>query len=297
MNPKSRTVYSVLTVFLVMVLTLTAISPGGTAADEIKPIDLYVTPESEDLAIGDLLTHLLEARLSVKVSKKVQYLGVGLKKTARGEGDLFVGLKLPRPDSNIWAKSAHRLCDLGPIYEDVMAGWAVPSYLPEEKLGSLSDLSNPEVRERLYGEIIGYSSEEGLLEKSEAIIKSNKGLNGYKLVKINKMAAISELGRTIRNKEWIVTTIRRPSTPFSIYEVRFIADLTEEQRVHMFGRKDLMAKYPNKVTEFLSRFYLPIDLVNELIFLYDKDKGSAAKKFIDNYPDLVNYWVEGPSSL
>lgn len=297
MSHRVKKVTRVLSVCLVLAFFLIPIGSGNTAAEEIEPLDLYVTPEIEDLSIGELFTHLLQKRLGVKVNKKVQYPEVGLKKTASGEGDLFVGLKLPHPDSDIWGEYAYRLCDLGPIYEDLMAGWAVPSYLPKEKLGSLSDFSSSEVMERLSGEIIGYASEESLLEKSEKIMKSTKALDGYKLVKVNRIAAISELGRTIRNNEWIAMTMRRPSIPFSLYDVRFVAELTEEQRVHIFARKNLMGKYPNKVTKFLTRFYLPIDLVNELIRLYDKDKGSAARKFTENYPELVKYWLEGPSSL
>lgn len=260
-------------------------------------IDFYVVPETEYTPVAELITHLFEEELSWKMNKKIQYAQVGLKKTSEGEADLFLGMKLPQPESRTWNKFASKLCNLGPVYEDVVAGWAVPDYVLEDKLASLEDLTRPEVMDNLNKEIIGFASESSLLENSRRIMDTVKGLSSYKLVKIVEKVAISDLDGAIRSKEWLLITLKRPSVPFSLYEPRLVTELTDEKVVPLLAREDLVEKYPNRVTQFLSRFHLSIDLVNELTRLFDKRKRSAARKFVDAHPELVNYWLEGISTL
>lgn len=283
-------------VFLAFVTVMVFLSPPTAIAQE-DVIDFYVVPETEYLPVAELITHLLEEELGWKVNKKIQYAQVGLKKTADGEADLFLGMKLPQPESRTWKNYAGKLCNLGPAYEDAVAGWAVPEYVPEAKLASPEDLTEPEVMNNLNKEIIGFASESSLLENSRRIMDTVKGLSSYELVEIDEMVALSELNRAIRSKEWILITLNRPSVPFSLYEPRFITELTDEQVVNLLAREDLVEKYPSRVTQFLSRFHLSIDLVNELTRLFDKRKRNAARKFVDAHPELVNYWLEGISSL
>lgn len=285
-----------LSVFLAFVMVMVFLSPPTATAEE-DIIDFYVVPETEYMPVAELITHLLEEELGWKVNKKIQYAQVGLRKTSDGEADLFLGIKLPQPESRTWKNYAGKLCNLGPAYEDVVGGWAVPDYVPEAKLASPEDLTKPEVMNNLNREIIGFASESILLENSRRIMNKVKGLSSYDLIKINEMVAISELNRAIRSKEWILITLNRPSVPFSLYNTRFITELTDEKVVNLLAREDLMEKYPNSVTRFLSRFHLSIDLVNELTRLFDKRKRNAARKFVDAHPELVNYWLEGISSL
>ncbi|MBS3735864.1 MAG: glycine betaine ABC transporter substrate-binding protein [Candidatus Bipolaricaulota bacterium] len=283
-------------VFLALVTVAIFLSPPTATAKE-DAIDFYVVPETEYMPVAELITYLLEEELGWNVNKKIQYAQVGLKKTSDGEADLFLGMKLPRPGSRTWNNFAGKVCNLGPVYEDVVGGWAVPDYVPKTKLNSPEDLAKPEVMNNLNKEIIGIESESSLLENSRRIMDTVKGLSSYQLVKINEMVAISELNRAIRSKEWLLITLNRPSVPFSLYNTRFISELTDEKVVNLLARKDLMEKYPNRVTRFLSRFHLSIDLVNELTRLFDKRKRNAATKFVSAHPELVNYWLEGIEAL
>jgi glycine betaine/proline transport system substrate-binding protein len=288
-----------LTAFILITVILGSLfSVTGLAAEGAEgKVDLYITPETEHLPIGHLLSFLLESELGLKVDKNVQYSDVGLKKVVNKKGDLFIGLNLPPSEKVAWNYPLDRLCNLGPIYEDVMKGWAVPNYVAEEKLGSLVDLEDSEVKRRLHGEIVTYESKDNLVKLSREVIEDNEFLKAYRLVVLSEMVANQELDMTTMNDEWIVTTMKRPSVAYSLYDVRFINKLTDEQSVHLVGRSDLMAAFPSEVTEFLSRFYLPIDLVSELVLMHDRDPDAAAKKFIDNHDQLVKYWLEGVESL
>lgn len=286
-----------LTISVLLSLTLILAVFFPTAAAESDQMVMYVSPETEHLSVGDLISHILETELEVKVKKKVQYPDVCLRKVSSGEGDLFIGLRLPVNQDVSWQYSIYNFCDLGPMYEDVVSGWGVPDYVPKDKLRSVLDLAETEVKERLYGEIIGYQRERFLMEKSKQLIDRIKGLEEYEILELKEFAANSELDRASRSKEWIVVFLKRPSVPYSIYDTRFIAELTDEQSFHALARTDFVEKYSNEVTQFLSRMYLPIDLVNELLRLYDEDKGSAARKFVENYPELVDYWLGGMKAL
>lgn len=285
---------------VVIALVLTTVLLGTipmSAAEAEGKIDIYITPETEYLPVGELISYLLEEKLEIKVNKKVQYQDVGLRKVANGKGDLFIGLKFPPGDEMPWSYSSYQLCDLGPIYEDVVAGWGVPAYIAEADLGSVEDLENKNTKSRLHREIIVYESEKKLLEASKKLVHGVKGLQDYQLVELGEMVANSELDRAMRNKEWIVTSLKRPSVPFSLYNVRFIENLTEEQSVHLFGRNDLMAEFSSETTQFLSRFYMPINFVNEFIRTYDQDREEAVRNFVESHPELVDYWIKGVKTL
>jgi len=284
---------TVITLLLLVAFSFTLVSME--AAEE--EVELYITPESEHLPLGHLLSYIMEAEFGLKVHEKIQYPDVGLRKVVNQEGDLFIGLNLPPAREVAWTYSLNQLCNLGPIYEDVIMGWVVPNYVEEGKLGSLVDLEKPEVKTRLHREIVTFESRDNLVELSRNIIENNEYLKEYKLVVLREMVASSELDRATRNREWIVMTMKKPSISYSIHDLRFIEELTEEQSVHLMGRSDLMATLPSEVTEFLSRFYLPIDLVNELVRMHDKDQDSAARDFVEKHERLVRYWLNGVESL
>ncbi|MBS3786946.1 hypothetical protein KGY79_01970 [Candidatus Bipolaricaulota bacterium] len=285
---------------IVFALVLTTILLGMTTPGSAKAngkIAFYVAPETEYVPVGELISYLLRSKMGLEVNKIVQYPEVGLRKVATGKGDLFLGLKLPPANETSGSYRIYQLCNLGPIYEDVAAGWGVPAYISKKWLGSSEDLRNEKTKNRLHREIIVYESDEKLLEASREIVMGVKGLQEYELVELSESVANSELERATRNEEWIVTTIRRPSLPFSLHDFRIIERLTEEQSVHLFGRNDLMAEFSGEVTQFLSRFYLPIELVNELIRTWDQDQEVSVRDFVNRHPKLVAYWVNGVKAL
>lgn len=281
---------------LILTIGLAGTVVANSAESEGK-IELYVTPETEYLPLAELISHLLESKLKLDVNQIVQYQDVGLRKVANGKGDLFIGLELPPPGEAGWPYSKYELCDLGPIYEDVVSGWAVPGYIPEENLGTAEDLANIEAKNRLHREIIAYESKANILEDSKEVIDALEGLQGYELVQLKESVANSELERATLNEEWIVMTLKRPSLPYSLHDLRFIKKLTDEQSVHIYGRNDLMAKFQSEVTRFLSRFYMSIDLVNELIRTRDRDQEASVRDFVEHHPELVDYWIEGVKAL
>lgn len=296
MNPSVKRFRSGLYMIVALVLLIVCVSGIHASAQE-GTMDFYVVPEMEYLPVANLLTHLIEEELGFNVNEEIQYRQVGFTKIRDGQGDLFLGMTFPPSKDGLWNDYAHELCNLGPVYEDVVVGWGVPDYVPVDELNSLDDLSSSEVRGKLQGEIISFTSDRSLLKSSRRILDTVEGLDNYKLVEIDRMAALSELDLVTRSEDWIVMTMKRPSVLFSIYDPRFIVKLTDEQSVNLLARQDLMKKYPNKVTEFLSRFYLPIELVDELTLLYDEGKGNAARKFVESHPGLVNYWLRGQPTL
>jgi len=280
---------------LLLLVSFTFVATEAAAAED--QMEIYITPEEKHLPIGHLVSFLLESKFGLQVQENIQYPDVGLRKIVNQEGDLFVGLNLPPTREVAWTYSLDQLCNLGPVYEDVIMGWAVPDYVAEDELGSLADLEKPEVKTRLHREVVTYESKDNLVELSKKVMENNQYLEDYKLVVLREMVASSELDRAMRNREWIVMTMKRPSVSYSIRDLRFIKELTNEQSVHLMGRSDLMANFSSEVTEFLSRFYLPIGLVNELVRMHDKDQDSAARDFVENHERLVNYWLKGVESL
>ncbi|MEA3355931.1 MAG: glycine betaine ABC transporter substrate-binding protein [Candidatus Bipolaricaulota bacterium] len=183
------------------------------------------------------------------------------------------------------------------IYEDALLCWAVPNYIPEDVVSSVTDLGKPEVKEKMGGEIIGIDPGSGLMQHSAIMMDEYPELAGWELKDSSDYAMVAELKRRMMRDEWVVVTLWQPHSAFGRFDIRMIDEpkkiLGVEEEVHMVGRQDFTAKFDNDVSTFLSRFYLTIDQMSELTLLYEEDESIAAVKFVEKYPRLIHYFVTG----
>jgi glycine betaine/proline transport system substrate-binding protein len=270
---------------------------SAPAMAEKKTLKFGVVAWSEALALGALLEHLLVNEIGQEVEIVNPDVGVAYTALQNKELDLFIEAWLPLTHETYWDKVASDVCDFGPIYEDASLGWAVPNYIPKETLNSVTDMDKKEVKEKMNGRIVGIDPGSGLMQHSALMMKKYPELADWKLVEGSDAAMVASLKRAIQRKEWIVVTLWRPHHAFARFDIRYIDEpkkiLGYEERSHMLGRDDFMSVFPNKVSRFLTRFTMPIAAVDDLTNMFQDNENTAAAKFVEKYPEMVNYWLTG----
>lgn len=284
-------------VLVLLMVLIVGFAATPAISQQKKTLEFGVVAWSEALAIGDLIKYIMEKEIGQSVRITNPDIGVAYTATANKDLDLFYEAWLPLTHEAYWDKVASKVCDFGVIYEDASLGWAVPNYIPKGVVNSVTDLGKPDVRGKCGGKIIGIDPGSGLMQHSALMMKEYPELKGWKLVSGSDYAMVAALKRAIQRKEWMVVTLWKPHFAFARFDIRYIAEpkriLGGEERSHMIGRQDFMEVFPNKVSMFLSRFYLSIEQVNELVDLYETDDATAAMKFAKKYPGHVRYWVTG----
>lgn len=285
---------SVITLLVVLAVAFTSTTAMSEAK---KPLKFGVVAWSEALAEGDLIKYIMDNMIGYPIEITNPDIGVAYTAVANGDLDLFIESWLPLTHEAYWDKVASKVCDFGLLYEDASLGWAVPNYIPKDVVNSVTDLGKPEVREKCGGEIIGIDPGSGLMQHSALMMKEYPELKDWKLRDSSDYSMVAELKRRMMRKDWVVVTLWKPHFAFARFDIRYIEEpkkiLGAEERCHMIGRRDFMEVFPNEVSMFLSRIYFPVELVNELVDLYETDDKTAAEKFVKKYPKLVEYWVTG----
>ncbi len=281
---------------LAAVVTAFALASAPAMAEK-KTLKFGVVAWSEALALGSLIEYLMENEIGQDVEIINPDAGVAYTALKNKELDLYIEAWLPLTHETYWEKVASSVCDFGPMYEDASLGWAVPNYIPKDVLSSVEDLDKEEVKEKCDGRIVGIDPGSGLMQHSALMMKKYPELEGWELIEGSDAAMVAELKRSIQRKNWIIVTLWRPHHAFARFDIRYIDEprgiLGEEERSHLVGREDFMSVFPNKVSRFCSRFTMPISVVDDLTNMYQENENTAAPKFVEKYPKLVNYWLNG----
>lgn len=289
-----------------VILTLTLALTFGFVAAPVQAqddtLDIGAIAWEESLAIADLIQYLVRTELDYDVKVTNPDAGVAYKAVADGELDLFLESWQPLTQANYLERfKVKDFTDFGPMYEDAKLTWAVPADVPEDELSSVEDLDKEEVREKLDGEITGIDPGAGIMNISDDMMDEYESLSDYELLEGSGAAMQASLKSAIQDDEWIVVTLWQPHSAYGRFDLRNLEEpkkmLGEEERVHMLGRTDFMADFPDRISQFLSRFYLPIEMVNDLTALYSDIGEGTGAKWAEEHPEIVDYWLNGVDAL
>lgn len=290
-----------LVLVLAFALTFSFIAAPVQAKDD-NTLNIGAIAWEESLAIADLLQHVVRTELEFNVEVTNPNAGVAYEAVANGDLDLFLESWQPMTQANYLEKyKVIDFADFGPMYEEAKLTWAVPAYVPEDMLSSVEDLAKPEVKEKLDGEITGIDPGAGIMNISDDMMDEYDALSGYELLEGSGAAMQASLKDAIMNDEWIVVTLWQPHSAYGRFDLRNLKEpknmLGEEERIHMLGRTDFVADFPSKVSQFISRFYLPIGMVNNLSAMYSNMGEGAGAKWANEHPEIVDYWINGVEAL
>ncbi|MDZ7780210.1 MAG: glycine betaine ABC transporter substrate-binding protein [Gemmatimonadota bacterium] len=247
-------------------------------------------------AMTELVRQLLEEHFGLPVEPVMADVGIQYQAVARGDLDAMLMAWLPVTHRDYWERVGGDVVNLGPIYTGRL-GWVVPDYVPEDVLGSIEDLQDPEVARRVGSQVQGIDPGSGLMQASEQVFR-DYDLDHIELVPASGAAMTAVLDRAIRREEWIVVAGWQPHWKFARYDLRFLEDprgsLGGRERVNAVVRRGFEDDFPVEVTSFLSRLELPEeDLAEVLLRAQDVPVEQAVREYREANPARVRYWLTG----
>ena len=273
-----------------------AVGLGAGAAPASEPIRIGWTAWPDAEFVTRLTARIIEERMHREVRLVQTDIAPQYRGLAQGAIDMMLMAWLPDTHDAYIKQARGDVFSLGILYGYARLGWAVPDYVPRSQVGSMADLSKPEVRGRLGGTIVGIERGTGLAEASEKAMEVY-GLDDYRLRLSSGADMTAALDRAIERDEWIVVTGWSPHWKFSAYDLRYLEDpkgvLGRYERVHAMAHKGFYQANP-EVALMVSRMFIPIDQLQAA--MYDARQTSyeeAVERFIDNNREMVDYWVTG----
>ena len=276
--------------------TVVAMSAGAGQAIAAEPIKMAVTNWADVLAVANVAKYALETQLKQPVQFVQADIGIQYQGVARGDLDIMVGGWLPVTHATYYARYKNDMDDVGVIYTGGKNGWAVPAYIPESQVSTISDLEKPDVKSKLNGTIQGIEPGGGLMQASEKAIKAYD-LAGYNLQSSSEAGMLAGVQRAYQSKQWIVATVWSPHWLFQKWQMRYLKDpkgtLGGEEQVHAFASKQFATKFP-RADVFFKHFKLTLADVEAIEFEGNStnDYATAAKKFVDAHPEKLKAWLQ-----
>ncbi|MCP3711094.1 glycine betaine ABC transporter substrate-binding protein [Paraburkholderia sp. CNPSo 3274] len=276
--------------------TVVAMSVGVGSAVAAEPIKLAITDWADVLATANVAKYVLETKLNQPVKFVNADIGIQFQGVARGDLDIMVGGWLPVTHAVYYAKYKNDLDDVGVIYTGGRNGWAVPAYVPESQVSSISDLNKPDVKSKLDGTIQGIGPGSGLMQASEKSVQAYS-LNGYNLQSSSEAGMLAAVSRAYQTKQWVVATVWSPHWLWQKWQMRYLKDpkgtLGGEEQVHAFASRQFATKFP-RADVFFKHFKLTLADVEaiELEGNSTNDYATAAKKFVDAHPEKLKAWLQ-----
>ncbi|MDR9432418.1 MAG: glycine betaine ABC transporter substrate-binding protein [Spiribacter sp.] len=268
---------------------------SGAQAQE-NTIEFGWTAWSDAEFVTKLAAQLINENTDTKVDLiqtdiAPQYQGV-----ATGDIDAMMMAWLPATHQSYYEEIAADVENIGVLYNGARLGWAIPDYIPESELSSISDLTKSSVRDKLDGTITGIDPGAGLTQLSEEAFETY-ALEDYTLQTSSGAGMTAALDRATSRDEWVVVTGWSPHWKFGAYELRYLEDpegaLGGPERVHVIARSGFDADHP-EVSAMLGRMYLPIEQLQA--YMFEAREGSyeeAIDAYIAENPERVNYWLTG----
>lgn len=270
-------------------------------AQAAEPIRIGHTNWASNLTTTHVVKTIIENRMDrdvelVNADPAALYAGV-----ASGDIDIFTESSLPTTHEDYYDKVASDIISLGPIYPRLRQGWAVPSYVPRDKVNSLDDLKSKEIMERFDGQVVGIDPGSGLMRISNKAMEE-RGLAdfGYELQSSSGPGMTSALKRAIDQEEWIIVTAWKPHWLWARWDMRFIAPEVGEDA--LYEHEDTTVTIVNEwffqkapeVYDMLDRITIPMDDLQKAIFeAQNSSYNEAAKQYVKDHPKEVEYWVTG----
>ncbi len=276
--------------------TVVAVGIAGAPAMAAEPVKVAVTNWADVLAVANVAKYVLENNLKQPVQFVQADIGIQYQGVARGDLDIMVGGWLPVTHATYYARYKNDMDDVGIIYTGGKNGWAVPAYVPESELSSISDLNKPDVKSKLNATIQGIEPGGGLMQASEKTIQAYN-LAGYNLQASSEAGMLAALSRDYQSNQWVVATVWSPHWLFQKWKMRYLKDpkgtLGGEEQIHAFASKQFATKFP-RADVFFKHFKLTLADVEAIEFdgNSSNDYATAAKKFVSAHPEKLKAWLQ-----
>jgi glycine betaine/proline transport system substrate-binding protein len=284
-------------VLLASVLFLVGCAPEEEAPAEPQEVSLAYVNWEEGVAWTHFLATVLEDEMGYDVNLTAADVGPAYASVASGDQDYFMEAWLPNLHSTY--VEGTDLVEVSTIYEDAVVGLIVPKYMAEEGVTALSDLRDPEVVEKLDGQLTGIDAGAGMMIKTEEELIPEYGLSeaGMELVPSSSPAMLAALDAAYNNEEYFVGMGWQPHSMFGRYDLVILeqdeTEIWDVDNVFIMGRPNVLEDLPT-----VSAFFENVMFTNEtigplMVHIADSDLDTleAAREWKNENTDVWESWI------
>ncbi len=284
-------------VLLASVLFLVGCAPEEEAPAEPQEVSLAYVNWEEGVAWTHFLATVLEDEMGYEVNLTAADVGPAYASVASGDQDYFMEAWLPNLHSTY--VEGTDLVEVSTIYEDAVVGLIVPKYMAEEGVTALSDLRDPEVVEKLDGQLTGIDAGAGMMIKTEEELIPEYGLSeaGMELVPSSSPAMLAALDAAYNNEEYFVGMGWQPHSMFGRYDLVILeqdeTEIWDVDNVFIMGRPNVLEDLPT-----VSAFFENVMFTNEtigplMVHIADSDLDTleAAREWKNENTDVWESWI------
>ncbi len=287
---------------MIISLSMTALFAEGQkdSADAAKTANLVYANWEEGIAYTNLAKVVLEDKLGYDVTITASDVAPAYASVAAGDQDAFMESWLPVLHKDYNDRFAADITDLGHVYDGTLSGLAVPAYMYDAGVTTISDLNDPEVAAKLGNTITGIDAGAGIMMTTEESVIPAYGLDaaGYNLLASSGPAMMAALKDAYRRENWIVVTAWQPHSMFGYFDMKFLEQDKDQVwgagNIHIIGRKDLEEDKP-ELAAFLSNMFLTTEEVGSLMVALAESNGNdedAARAWLAENEDVVADWIQ-----
>ncbi|ADL11982.1 glycine betaine ABC transporter substrate-binding protein [Acetohalobium arabaticum] len=236
-------------------------------------------------------------RMGYEVETPVTQSGPMFQGTANGELDAFVCAWLPNTDKTRWEEYGDELVDLGSNYDSAQIGLVVPEYVKADTIPELKKYAD-----KFNKAIVGIDPGATEMTVIENKTMPKYGLKDWELTSSSGPAMTAELGKAIKNDEWIVVAGWKPHWKWSKWDLKFLEDpeltMGEGEYIKSIGRPEIKEDMPT-VAKFLQNYKLTTEQLGSIMLKIQNgmEPKKAAEEFVSNNPEAVNSWVPGDKEV
>lgn len=215
-----------------------------------------------------------------------------------GEVDILAAAWLPNGHSALYESVRDVTFPIATLYEDARFFWVVPSYVPEETVSSIADITDPAVREMFPDQIVSLPEATGLTTGGRRVVEAY-GLNdaGYELIAAPPAEWLGTFESAIASLTWVVFPLWQPQWVNAEYDVRPLEEplnaYGEPDTAYLLGHQELKDKLSPESLERLSNVRLSIEDVTEMDRMVNVDgltPREAARTWIETNQETIEAW-------
>jgi glycine betaine/proline transport system substrate-binding protein len=284
---------------LALVLVASMVFAGGQAEGEpARDVSLAYVNWEEGVAWTHFFAAVLEDEMGYEVSLTAADVGPAFAAVDAGDVDFYMEAWLPGLHSTY--VEGTNLVEIAKIYEDGVTGLIVPTYMAEEDgVTKLSDLADPEVVEKLGGQITGIDAGAGMMIATAEELIPAYGLDdaGLELVPSSSPAMLAAMEVAIENREYVVGMGWQPHSMFGRMDLTILEQDGEVifpiDDIYIMGRPGVTEDHP-EVAEFFDNVMWTNETIGELmVHIADSnlDTLEAAREWKDANRDVWVGWL------
>lgn len=291
---------TLITVLLVLSLAGTIFAGGQQdGAEAVKTANLVYANWEEGIAYTNLAKVVLQDKMGYDVTITASDVAPAYASVAAGDQDAFMETWLPVLHKDYIERYGDDFVDLGHVYEGTLSGLAIPVYMYDAGIKTISDLLKPEAMEKLDKTITGIDAGAGIMKTTEENVMPAYGLGdaGYKLLASSGPAMMASLKDRYNSEEWIVVTAWKPHSMFGYFDLVFLEQDKEtvwgSGNIHITARKNIKEDKP-ELAQFLSNMFLTNSEVGSLMVAIresSKSEEEAAREWLAANEDVVADWI------